>query len=44
MKTQKGVVGKWDRHSQLVYFGKHSGGIKMNNGKDYNYNRKGMAS
>ena len=21
MKTQKDVVGKWDRHSQLVYFG-----------------------
>jgi len=21
MKTQKDVIGKWDRHSQLVYFG-----------------------
>ena len=26
MKTQKGVVGKWDRHSQLVYFGKTAWG------------------
>jgi len=26
MKTQKGVLGKWDRHSQLAYFGKTSWG------------------
>jgi len=22
MKTQKDVIGKWDRHSQLAFFGK----------------------
>ena len=26
MKTQKDVVGKWDRHSQLAYLGKTSWG------------------
>ena len=26
MKTQKDVIGKWDRHSQLAYFGKTAWG------------------